>query len=64
MQLPAKALFALIDIKKELLATREVETKVETAHKRLEDAAPSRTFRHPHAKTSVCTTAKFWSSFR
>jgi hypothetical protein len=60
MTLPAKALFALIDIKKNLLS-REVPPSNE--EEKQEKPLP-RTFYHAHAKTSVCQSARFWSQFR
>jgi len=66
MELPPKALHALIDIKKELLSPREVE---EVPEKSQEKAAPPATFNQRHARPSSayqrgCQRHNFWSPVR
>lgn len=64
--LPAKALHALIDIKKELLSAHEVEKVGPAPEQSREKAAPARTFYQRHARGSSafqrgCQGHKFWT---
>lgn len=66
MELPPKALHALIDIKKELLSRGVVEEIQAAPEKSRKSAAPPVTFRQRRARSSGayqrgCQSHKFWS---
>jgi hypothetical protein len=66
MELPPKALYALIDIKKELLSRVAVEKVQAPPEKSREKAAAPVTFRQRHARSSGayqrgCQGHKFWT---
>jgi hypothetical protein len=68
MELPPKAVHALIDIKQELLNAQADNCIPEEAQRntRTPDAEESRvrTFKQRHARTTRCQQPRFWSQFR
>jgi hypothetical protein len=66
MELPPKALYALIDIKKELLSRVAVEEVEPAQTKGRDKGVPAPTFRQRHARSSGayqrgCQGHKFWT---
>jgi|HubBroStandDraft_1064217.scaffolds.fasta_scaffold09920_4 hypothetical protein len=65
MMLPAKAVHALVNIKKSLLSDEVAEkaTEASTEGRRVEKPTP-RTFKQRTITTRACQSPRFWSQFR